>query len=238
MTQPERPPSPFTILLVCTANICRSPMAEYLLRAALDRRSREQQSGKQQSAEQQGAEQQGAEQQSGDQPGGGRSDCIQVVSAGTRGFDDAPMDPPAAEQLRRLGGDPSDFRSRSLTNQMCEQADLILTATRAHRAFVLERVPRALRRTFTLREFAEAAAMVRRGRPDAPELHDTVRLSAASRGAVTLTDADYDVLDPYGAPVETHRRTADGIHQATESIATSLVSGIDEHRNVSEAGSG
>lgn len=150
MTTPGELEGPFRILIVCTANIRRSPMAEYLLRMALHQ--------------------------------GGR---IEVTSAGTRGFDNAPMDPPAAAQLRRLGGDPIGFRSRPLTDQLCEQADLILTAMRAHRSAVLERVPRALRRTFTLLEFATSrhpaagAALPTQAREGAAPL---VRPDAAGRG--------------------------------------------------------
>lgn len=193
VTQPALPENAFRILIVCTANICRSPMAEHLLRTALDRRDR-------------------------------AARRIEVTSAGTRGFDGAPMDPPAAEQLRRLGGDPTEFRSRPLTGRLSEQADLILTATRAHRSFVLERVPRALRRTFTLREFAAAAAVVRQDQLGVTDLAELVRLAAAARGRVSLTDQEYDVPDPFGGPTETHRHVAEAIRQTTESIAAALLS--------------
>lgn len=194
MTEAARPAGSFAILTVCTANICRSPTAEYLLRKALDR-----------------------------QPGVVNHIVTPVVvtSAGTHGFDNAPMDPSAAEQLRRLGGDPTQFRSRPLTDRMCEQADLILTATRRHRSFVLERVPRALRRTFTLLEFASAIAMVREDQPAASDLSKVVRLAAEARGRVKL--GDYDIADPYSGPPEAHLLAADTIQAAAVAIASGLL---------------
>lgn len=70
----------FRILFVCTANICRSPMAEHLLRGSLAALL--------------------------DTGGAFR---FEVSSAGIRGWDGEPMDPAAAAELRRLGGDPSRF---------------------------------------------------------------------------------------------------------------------------------
>lgn len=191
----ESAASTFTTLTVCTANICRSPMAEYLLRGELDRQARLNE--------------------------GFAATPIEVASARTHGFRIAPMDPPAADQLRRLGGDPSNFRSRPLTDRLCEQADLILTATRQHRSFVLERVPRALWRTFTLQEFASAVAVVRRDQPMASDLSEVVRLAAAARGRVELDD--YDIADPYSGPPEAHLLAAGTIQAAAVAIATGLI---------------
>lgn len=194
MTEAAQPAGSFAILTVCTANICRSPMAEYLLRKAFDRQS---------------------------SLANHIVTPVEVTSAGTHGFDNASVAPPAAEQLRRLGGDPTEFRSRPLTHRMCEQADLILTATRRHRSFVLERVPRALRRTFTLLEFASAIAMVREDQPAASDLSAVVRLAAEARGRVELDD--YDIADPYSGPPEAHLLAAETIQAAAVAIATGLI---------------
>ena len=128
---PDVPTAVFRILAVCTANICRSPMVEYLLRSSLAA--------------------------SADRLDGVR---FEVSSAGVRGWDGSPMDPPAAEELRRLGGDPSRFVARSFGAALGERADLILTATTDHRSLVLQEVPQALRRTFTLLEFARLVSAV------------------------------------------------------------------------------
>ena len=184
------PSEPFRILFVCTANICRSPMAEYLLRMVLAV---------------------GADQRSG----------FQLRSAGTHGYDGAEMDPPAAEQLRRLGGHPCGFRSRRLTARHCQEAELILTATREQRSLLLTREPRALRRTFTLLEFAQASVQVRERWPSCiSDPAEVVMLAAAARSRVSLDV--YDVADPYGGSADQHRIAAETILAATTTIAAGL----------------
>lgn len=190
---------PFRILVVCTANICRSPLAEHLLRSALTAASA---------------------------PGSLR---FEVSSAGIRGWDGAEMDPPAAAELTRLGSDAQEFRARSLTDDQCTAADLILTATMEHRAYVLQEVPRALNRTFTLLEFAHLMSEVESVRSVRGSPVELVKRAALARGAATLED--YDILDPYGAEADVHRRTADVIHEAVESIAVALA---DRHSAMTE----
>ncbi len=171
--------------MVCTANICRSPTAEYLLRNELLRLA--------------------------------PLLTFEVSSAGVRGWDGSEMDRMAAAELRRLGGDPANFRARSFTAAMGGAADLLLTATTEHRRYVLQEVPQALRRTFTLLEFAYLAAAtedVRDARGDAPEV---VKRAAANRGAVRI-DA-YDLPDPYGRSEDVYRETAQSICAAVSMIS-------------------
>ena len=68
-----------------------------------------------------------------------------------------PMHAEAARVLDELGGDPSGFAGRQLTQKVASNADLVLALTRAHRDAVLELAPRQLKRTFTL---AEASRLV------------------------------------------------------------------------------
>lgn len=94
--------------------------------------------------------------------------------------------------------------ARLLKGSMVAQADLILTATREHRAAVVEDSPAALRRTFSVRVFARLAAQVDRARlgeaagVDASageRLAALVPLEAGYRSQVSA-DLD-DVVDPY-----------------------------------------
>ncbi len=137
-----------------------------------------------------------------------------VTSAGTHGYDGHDMDPPAAAELRRLGGEPAGFRSRALTDRACEAADLILTATRAQRSIVLDRVPRALRRSFTLLEFSQSIQAL----PNVPMAGNNpvtwIPIIAAERGNNRF--ANYDVTDPYGGTADVHRRVADTIVGAVD----------------------
>jgi protein-tyrosine-phosphatase len=111
-------------------------------------------------------------------------------SAGTRGFTDAPVWEEMAFLLDERQIDHSGFRSRALTGEHVEQADLVLTAETVHRRFILDDHPGAFRRVFTLGQFVEA---VRADDSDAtgPEL--LTRLGAR-RG---LADPSLDVPDPY-----------------------------------------
>jgi low molecular weight protein-tyrosine phosphatase len=145
---------------------------------------------------------------------------FEVGSAGVRGWDGAPMDPPAAAELLRLGGDPSGFRGRSFSALLGERADLILTATADHRRLVLQEVPQALHRTFTLLEFAHLVSAVdgvAEAAGDPPEL---VSRAAAHRGAARI-DA-YDLGDPYGQAAAIHRRTAEVARAAVVEISGAL----------------
>ena len=168
----------FAVLAVCTANICRSPIMEALLRDRLDQ------------------------------------DVFEIASAGTRGWDRQPMDTMAAMELMRLGMRPGNFRSHPIDSYLVESAGLILTAARVHRSDILSTSPQALRRTFTLREFALLAPTV-----DAPDLESFVAEAARARGTVR---GDLDVDDPYRRSPEVHRAVADQIDEACRVVADRL----------------
>lgn len=179
----------FEVLLVCTGNVCRSPLSEGLLKLRLRQRL------------------------------GAEVTRFSVSSAGTRGLASAPMDRLAAAELARLGGEPSNFSSRRLDMTLVTQADLILTATREQRSTLLAEAPAALRKTFTLREFADLAPRVVRS---VAGLHDLVRTCAYSRSAATLHD--YDIADPIGQSPGFHRSVATLIDEDVSRIACALSS--------------
>jgi protein-tyrosine phosphatase len=185
------------VLFVCTGNICRSPLAERLLRSW-----------------------------AGDALGAGAAE-LTVGSAGTAAIDGTPMDPHSAQALTELGGNPEGFRARRLAPGESLDADLVLTMTRAQRQLVLHADPRSLRRVFTLAEAAGLLPLADRdGLPPLPvpqrarEL--AVRLDAA-RAYRRGTDED-DVRDPIGRPLEVHRQVAARIAGALRPLADVLVS--------------
>ncbi len=112
------------MLLVCTGNICRSALGERLGRAYL-------------------ADVLGED-----------AGAVRLVSAGVQAVVGSAMHPDSALVLRGLGGSPDGFVARQLVDDMAIDADLTLTMTRQHRRDVLRMAPRALARTFTLREAA------------------------------------------------------------------------------------
>ena len=168
----------FAILAVCTANICRSPMMEALLRARLN------------------------------------EDKFEVASAGVRGWDRQPMDAMAAMELMRLGHSAGSFRSHAIDSYLVDSADLILTATQSHRSDVLNLNPRALRRTFTLREFAALCELAHGADPQ-----DLVAEAGRQR---SKAPSDIDIGDPYRRSPDTHRATADQIDEAVQTISERL----------------
>src|SRR4051794_35290398 len=82
------------------------------------------------------------------------SERFRVHSAGTSGLDGYAIEPGAARALRPLGIGCDAFRARRLTADMVRAADLVLTATRDHRAAVVALVPEAREYTYTMREYA------------------------------------------------------------------------------------
>lgn len=188
MSSDRSPARPFTLLFVCTGNICRSALAERLARAFLVERL------------------------------GERVAEIDVLSAGTRAVVDSAMHPDSALVLRGYGAEPGDFRARQLEDRMAAEADLVLTMTRGHRSDVLRRAPRALQRTFTVREAAALQSLLAaecelpgedfpaRARGLVKALHD-----ARSR---RHGNGDDDIADPIGRPLEAHDEAGGAIVSA------------------------
>jgi protein-tyrosine phosphatase len=173
----------WTILFVCTANICRSPMAERLTRGGLAARL------------------------------GEEASSLRVVSAGTRGWEGEPMDRFAHETLKERSADPRGFTARRLTVPMIESADLILCAARSHRAEVVTVQPRAIRYAFTVREFSRLAAPLMPEDIVRGSVHETgttlVERVVAQRGRRPPVDpADDDIPDPYGQSIDAFRACA------------------------------
>ncbi|HEX8510208.1 MAG TPA: adenylyl-sulfate kinase, partial [Propionibacteriaceae bacterium] len=96
----------------------------------------------------------------------GPDSLVEFFSAGIHGFVDRPMDDIMATTLlpRGIVGAGS-FRSRPLTGELIERADLVLTAETAHRSFILDEHPASFRTVFTLGQFVNATRGV------APTLH-------------------------------------------------------------------
>ncbi len=183
-----------SILLVCVANVCRSPLAERVLTMRL-------------------------QQLLGESAG-----AIGVSSAGVLALVGSPMDDQAADQLRRLGGDPQGFAATQWTSAMSEDADLVLTATRDLRSRVLEETPRVLRRTFTIPEFAALSTSDVFREHRVTSAGDLVGRAAAQRGSVVLED--YDVPDPVGQSTTFHRDVADLLDRNCTAIARAVVGAL------------
>lgn len=181
----------FRVLTVCTGNIGRSPMAERLLRHRLGQRL------------------------------GPDATIFDVSSAGTLGCVGEPMEEFAAAALIESGVSASGFRGRALDVQLLSDVDLVLTATRDHRAEVVALLPNVVRRAFTIKEFARLSDAVNSALgPNGS--HDLVAdargrtdMAGRLRGMGDRPDpADEDVVDPIGAPLDTYRERMAEIDRA------------------------
>jgi protein-tyrosine phosphatase len=143
------------------------------------------------------------------------ADRFEVSSAGVGAMVGYAMSRYAAVELESYGGDPTGFAARQLTPEILEQSDLVLTATRELRSQVLAEAPGALRRTFTVLEFAALVADAEGGNPA-----EVVKWAGAHRSHVA--NVDQDVPDPYRRGPEAHARSARAIDAAVQQIAKGL----------------
>lgn len=143
------------------------------------------------------------------------SERFEVGSAGLSAMVGYAMSRYAAAELRGLGGDSTGFAAQQLEGSMVAGADLVLTATRAIRSEVLAEAPEALRRTFTILEFAALAELAPRGTAE-----EVVRWSSTHRSSVA--EELQDIPDPFRRGAQAHAAAAAAIHRAVESIAEAL----------------
>src|SRR3954452_7973623 len=189
----------FTVLFVCTGNICRSALAERLGRAYLDEAL------------------------------GEDADLVRLTSAGTGAVVGSAMHPDSALVLEGLGGQSAGFVARQIEAPAVAEADLVLTMTRQHRRTVLQILPRALNKTFTLREAASIAVHLDGEAPGADfaeRTRATVRQLAAARSRAS--GEDDEIPDPIGLPLEAHQSAGDLIAQALLPLLGRIVALRDE----------
>ena len=110
-------------------------------------------------------------------------------SAGTHALDGERVNPDMVSALPD-GLDTSGFRSRRLTPDLVDQADLVVTMEAAHRDFVLGEQPAAFRKVFTLGQLARAVESAPAGLDRTALLE---HLGSTRRNA----DPALDVPDPY-----------------------------------------
>lgn len=151
---------PAHVLCVCTANVCRSPAAELLLRAGLRARL-----------------------------GDTAAEQVVVASAGTWATPRRPIEPGTAGALRRSGVDPAEVAatvSTRLTREAVGTADLIIAATAEHVRAVWRTELASRHRTFTLGELARLTEAVHGD--DLPAGDAGARLRALASRASTLRE--------------------------------------------------
>ncbi|MGB6059092.1 MAG: hypothetical protein WBF71_12615 [Microthrixaceae bacterium] len=167
------------ILMVCTANICRSPLAEHMLRALFAWEFR-----------------------NGRATGPHRT----VGSAGTLAQPGIPIHELSRVALAKRMVPVGDTLSRPVTDKLISEAGLVLTSTRQQRARVVEQSPSDVKHVFAMRDFARLVMAGRRVVPDAKDNSTPTLLMLASAGRSLLQPVPEelgDIPDPVtGGPDE------------------------------------
>ena len=154
---------------------------------------------------------------------------VDVRSAGTHALVGNPVQAEMVAQLEAAGVSSTGFAARLLTPAVLKPADLVLAMTRAHRSAAVEVWPGAVRRAFTLLEFARLVAEIDPAElPDgtpAERLRAAVPLAAARRRWVAGAPDLDDIADPYRRSAKVYADSFRAIADAVEIIAARMAPG-------------
>ncbi|GAA6527070.1 low molecular weight phosphatase family protein [Intrasporangium sp. DVR] len=140
---------------------------------------------------------------------------VVVSSAGMPGYPGRPMDDQMAAQLRMRGLDPDGHVSRSLSAELVEEADLMLTFDFAVRMRIFDAWPQHSAKVLGLHQFADAVGRLPRDTPR----RDLVALAHRLSSPDSMT---WDVSDPHRRGAKAARRCADEIDAALGRIVPAL----------------
>ncbi|MFM5905370.1 MAG: hypothetical protein ACKORF_04615 [Micrococcales bacterium] len=183
---------PLRVLLVCTGNICRSPLAEQLLQQMSD----------------------------------AKGVSIAAFSAGTFAEVGNAMHPKSVQSMVELGFEPREHIAQQLTPELLDRADLVLSATQEHRSRVAQTNAEAIKKSFTITEFARVGQFLN-GNPesiDASVLAEAVsplqkvELASRYRGYAPPALESDDIDDPWGRDYAQYQRVAKEIQESLMQI--------------------
>ena len=120
-----------------------------------------------------------------------------------------PASPGSVRAMARRGLDIDGHRSRTVTIELLEAADLVLGMARLHVREAVVAVPDVWPRAFTLKELVRRGAVVGPRRADEPLEAWLARVHEGRRRADLIgDDAADDVADPVGGPERLYLATA------------------------------
>lgn len=147
---------------------------------------------------------------------------VTIASAGTRGGGPGVTRNTALVMARR-GLDVSSHRPRSLGTALAPEPDLIVALAREHARAVIEQLPGAFPKTFTLKDLV-ARAVDAGPRAAGEELDAYLLRVGAGRGFSSLAGATAsdDVADPIGQNLATYERCAAELEALVADLANLL----------------
>ncbi|WP_341994837.1 hypothetical protein MRBLWH7_002447 [Microbacterium sp. LWH7-1.2] len=147
--------------------------------------------------------------------------AIRLTSAGLAPLTGHPMSSPLLDRLLDRGIDASEFRARGLTEAMVTRADVVLTAARGHRQFIVRQLPAAATRTFTVLQFARLLRVLpAREVADLPTL---ARLAHQARGMAGASTEHDDLEDPWKRSRRVYARSARKMDEVLEGVLEHLI---------------
>lgn len=177
------------ILFVCTGNTCRSAMAEHIFNAMVsdtpDTICIVLPAGNMETQRNPGI-------------------YLTASSAGVFAYGNEPASENAVFVLREeMGIDMGTHRSRPLSKEFVDSADLILTMTREHKNIILRMYPEAAAKVYTLKEYASGTPADR-----------------------SIEEYNYalDITDPFGMSPGIYKKCAAEIREAVEKLICRLKS--------------
>lgn len=155
---------------------------------------------------------------------------VRVRSVGVHGLDGRGAVAEMQEEATSRGVDLSSHRAAAVRPDDVRDADLVIGMTEVHRRRLVETVPAAKERVFTLRELARLLTAVE---PPDDDLAPAERVRAVARGAhrarprAPQATGPEDVRDPYGGARAGYREVAAEIDDLVSQIASVLFGGDD-----------
>ncbi len=115
---------------------------------------------------------------------------INILSAGIWAISDQKASKHSIDSLKEKNIDLSSHRSKLLTKELVQEADLILTMTKNHKMQIIHGIPASKNKVYTLKEYAYGPSK------------------------------DIDISDPYGQEIEIYRACAEEIEEALKKVIT------------------
>jgi protein-tyrosine phosphatase len=220
--------TPFAILVVCTGNQCRSPVAEHVVRETAHEFAAARRAG---SAG-------GRGRTAGRALGSAGEYRLEVMSAGTQGTVGQPIHALTARAMQVAGLSVPEHSSAPLTADAVRAADLILTAERTHRTMAAAMADGAAARTFTLLEFAALLDdVMQEGEAlTPPELVQACAQVRAGRRGLGWSDPRWDLPDPITGDAALHLAVLQQVLQASSDIAQALTADMRGHVRAASRG--